>query len=109
MCAADCSCLTRMCLKFASTKASYIGRFAPPGSPKTTSTPSFSRAWINAFAPVISTNFISHQIDLHKLCLLKAQSLPLGNPQQNQNMNVVSITISAVSSRHFVYVEGNYL
>src|SRR5690606_15198788 len=37
MCAADCSCLTSTCLKFASTRASYIGRFAPPGSEEHTS------------------------------------------------------------------------
>jgi hypothetical protein len=37
--------------------------------------------------------------------LAKAE-FALGNPQQNQNMNVVSITISAVSSRHFCLCGG---
>src|ERR671910_3571493 len=109
MCAADCSCLTRMCLKFASTKASYIGRFAPPGSPKTTSTPSFSRAWINAFAPVISTNFISHQIDLHKPCLLKHRVCPRQPSVEPEHECCVDNNIRCQLEAFFVYVEGNYL
>jgi hypothetical protein len=51
-----------------------------------------------SFQPILSLTKYSH-----KPCLLKHE-FALGNPQQNQNMNVVSITISAVSSRHFLFI-----
>src|SRR5215210_3111867 len=36
-----------------------MGKLAPPGNPKTISTPSFSKEAINAFAPIISTIIFS--------------------------------------------------
>ncbi len=51
--AADCSCLVKMCLILHLANSSYIGRFAPPGKPNTSLTPSFSIAVIKAFAPII--------------------------------------------------------
>src|SRR3712207_7995112 len=54
-----------------------------------------------SFQPILSLT----KLICIRPCLLEAQSLPLSNPQQNQNMNVVSITISVVGSRHFYLCE----
>ncbi len=53
ICAADCSCLTKIWRMLLFPNSSYIGRFAPPGRPKTSFTPSFSNDFISAVAPII--------------------------------------------------------
>src|SRR4051812_16882031 len=52
MCVAPCSCRTRMWRIGKSSIASYAGRMAPPGYPKTTSTPSRTRHPHRICAPV---------------------------------------------------------
>ena len=51
-CPAPCSWRTRICRSLAWKIGSYVGRIAPPGMPKTTSTPSSSSARMIDRAPV---------------------------------------------------------
>src|SRR3989338_5844263 len=74
ICAADCSCLTKMCRMLHLANSSYIGRFAPPGKPNTSLTPCFSIATINALAPVI-VSILFNQINLHNFNVLKLRAL----------------------------------
>src|SRR4051794_15387120 len=52
-CPAPCSWRTRTCRTAESNSGSYAGRIAPPGIPKTTSTPTASRDRTRLWAPVI--------------------------------------------------------
>ena len=70
ICAADCSCRTKICLISHLANSSYIGRFAPPGKPNTSFTPSFSIATISALAPII-VSILFNQIYLHNFNVLK--------------------------------------
>ena len=53
MCAADCSCRTRMWRMSDLNSSSYMGRLAPPGRPNTCLTPSLDMALMRAAAPII--------------------------------------------------------
>src|SRR3954447_12751406 len=52
-CPAPCSWRTRTCRTAESNSGSYAGRIAPPGVPKTTSTPTASRERTRLWAPVM--------------------------------------------------------
>src|SRR6267378_2058175 len=84
-CPPPASCLTRMCLIPPSTNASYVGRFAPPGRPNTTSTPSAFRHSIKASTARIAAS--SFRIRLGDGALLRGpreSSARLGKAESNR-------------------------
>src|SRR3989304_1655797 len=68
ICAADCSCRAKMCLMLLLKSSSYIGRFAPPGKPKTSFTPSFSKDFMRALPPFIFSIILFTKQYLYNIC-----------------------------------------